>query len=64
MKNQTSLDPLLVSSVDAARMLGVCLRTLLTLTNSGEIPFIRVRRCNRYYVDDLRAFIERNKVTK
>jgi excisionase family DNA binding protein len=49
---------LLVPSRDAAKLLSICERTLWTLTNSGEMPCVRVRRSVLYSVEDLRAWVQ------
>jgi excisionase family DNA binding protein len=53
----TSLSPLLTSA-EAAKALGVCLRTLWTLADGGQIPRVRVGSCVRYNPDDLRQWID------
>jgi excisionase family DNA binding protein len=50
---------LLVRSSEAARMLSISERTLWALAASGEIPRMKVRRSVHFYVDDLRAFMDR-----
>jgi len=58
-----SLRPLLVNAQTAADLLGVSSRLLWALKDSGDIPHVRVgKRGVRYDVDDLRAFIRRQKV--
>ena len=49
---------LLVNAASAARLLAVSERTLWSLTSSGEIPAVRVRRCLRYAVRDLEIYVE------
>lgn len=49
---------LLVNAAEAARLLAVSERTLWSLTSSGEIPAVRVRRCLRYAVRDLEVYVE------
>jgi excisionase family DNA binding protein len=46
---------------EAAKWLGVCVRTLWAIRASGEIPHVRLGRAIRYDVDDLRAYVARNK---
>lgn len=53
--------PLLLPPREAAKLLGICERTLWTITKSGEIPHVRMRRCVRYDVQDIRAWIDANK---
>ena len=54
-----NVTPLLVSPRVASRMLGVCERTLYSITRAGEIAAVRRGRLVRYSVDELRAWIER-----
>jgi excisionase family DNA binding protein len=49
---------LLVNAAEAARLLAVSERTLWSLTSSGEIPAVRVRRCLRYAVRELEIYVE------
>lgn len=37
-------DPLLLNLDDAARMLGICKRTLWTLIGLGDLPIVRLSR--------------------
>jgi excisionase family DNA binding protein len=57
---------LLLKPREAAEALAVCERTLWELTRSGEIPALRIpgrgkARTIRYAIEDLRAWIERQK---
>lgn len=51
----------LLTSRDAADVLGISERTLWTLTASGDLPCVRVRRAKRFTAQDLASYIERNK---
>ncbi len=51
----------LVSAREAATYLGVSARTLWSLTASGEIPHVRIRRRVLYDLSDLDAQIARWK---
>jgi excisionase family DNA binding protein len=56
----TITDKLLVASAEAAAMLGISERTLLSMRKAGEIQFIRVRdgrKGIRYSVLELRHWI-------
>jgi excisionase family DNA binding protein len=59
---------LLLKSREAAEALGISERTLWELTARGEIPVIRIpgrgkeARSLRYDVEDLRAWIDRQKI--
>ena len=54
-------EPLLLDARDAAKALAISPRTLWSLTNSGEIPCVRIRRSVRYDPADLRAWIAGQK---
>lgn len=59
-----SSERLLVSVREAARMLGVCEKTLWSLTvPRGPIPSVRIGRAVRYSPADLQAWIESAKQT-
>lgn len=51
--------PLLLTSRDAARVLAVSPRTLWGLTDSGELPCVRLGRSVRYAIADLTAYVNR-----
>lgn len=46
---------------EAADVLGICERSLWTLTQREELPCVRIGRSVRYDMADLVAFIESNK---
>jgi excisionase family DNA binding protein len=52
---------LLWRETEAAQLLSLCPRTLWALRERGEIPYVRIGRLVRYFPDDLRSWIERNK---
>lgn len=53
---------LLVTAREAAAMLAISPRKLWTLSNRGDIPRIQLDgRMVRYAVDDLRAYIDRQR---
>ena len=52
-----TMSPRLVSVREAARYLGICERTLWSLTQEGRIPAVKIRRCIRYDIADLDSFI-------
>lgn len=56
-------DPLLLTSREAAKVLAVSERTLWTLTNTGEIPCVRMNRSKRYSVSALQAWVAENSVS-
>ena len=53
--------PILLSTRQAARLLGICERTLFSLTKKGEIPTVRIGRRVLYDPRDLRAWIDSKK---
>ena len=55
--------PLVVTPDEAARLLGVCPRTLRNLVVRGGLTRVKVQGTNivRYAMADLTAFIDRNK---
>jgi len=52
---------LLLTPQQAAEALAISPRKLWGLTAAGEITHIRLGRCKRYPVDDLRAYIDEHK---
>jgi len=56
-ENVVSVETLTVSVKEAARMLGVCERTVRTLTKSGVLPVIRVASRVLYSREDLIEFV-------
>ena len=54
-------DPLLLNSEEASAALRISPRKLWELTNSGEVPSIRIGRALRYPLADLKAWIEAKK---
>ena len=59
MKNDIVLEPLTVNAKTAAKMLGVCERTLRTLTKMGELPVVKILGRVLYRPDDLIEFVQR-----
>ena len=49
--------PLTVNRREAARILGISERLLWTLTNSKEIPHVRIGARVLYPIDDLRVWL-------
>jgi excisionase family DNA binding protein len=52
---------LLLTAPQAAKALAISPRTLWSLTDTGEIPCVRIGRAVRYDPEDLRAWIARRK---
>jgi len=57
----TSSHRLLLKPDEAAQSLAISPRLLWTLTNSGELPCVRIGRAVRYDPRDLRAWIDQQK---
>jgi excisionase family DNA binding protein len=55
------IEALLVTSKEAARLLGISERTLWTLSRSGEIQRVLIGRSVRYRMADLAVFVERRR---
>jgi excisionase family DNA binding protein len=64
MNSTTATPKQLYTEREAAKWLGVCPRTLWAIRASGGIPYVRFGRGIRYDVDDLRAYVARNKKVK
>jgi excisionase family DNA binding protein len=52
---------LLLTATEAAEALAISPRTLWSLTDSGDLPCVRIGRAVRYDPADLRAWIDRRK---
>ena len=57
----TVAEPLLLTVPETARALGVCSKTLWSLTRSGRLRACRIGRAVRYDRRDVLAFIEAAK---
>jgi excisionase family DNA binding protein len=53
----------LMTARDAAKVLGVCEKTLWTLTDEGSMPVVRIGRSVRYDPRDLTRWIDTKKMT-
>ena len=57
----TEIDPLAVRPAQAARLIGVSLRTFATMRSCGQLPpALKIRGCLLYRVTDLRLWLEWN----
>lgn len=56
------IKPMLLTARQAAKTLTISERKLWTLTRQGKIPVVRIDRCVRYDLADLRAWINRIKI--
>ena len=59
--NATENTALLLTPQQAAQTLAISPRKLWGMTDSGEIPHLRVGRCVRYPLADLQRFIDEHK---
>jgi excisionase family DNA binding protein len=57
MKENVLLEPLTVNVKTAAKMLGVCERTIKNLTKKGELPVVRILGRVLYSQEDLVEFV-------
>ena len=57
MKNDVVIEPLTVNVKVAAKMLGVCEKTIRTLTKNGELPVVRILGRVLYRPEDLTEFV-------
>jgi excisionase family DNA binding protein len=53
------MQPLLVTTNEAAHMLGVARSTIYQLIGRGAIPTVNIGRSLRLRVDDLETFVDR-----
>lgn len=59
METETkSVERMLITAREAAAALGVCERTLYSLTKRGEIPAVHIGRAVRYDIESLKQFIK------
>ncbi len=65
LPREQALEPLLLTTRQAAKMLTISERTLYTLTKSGQIPAVKLGvRGLRYDPRDLLAWIEQAKTAR
>ena len=60
-KTEQTIEPMLFTARQAARMLSLSERTLYAITKAGDLPAVRCGRLVRYDPADLRAWIESSK---
>lgn len=58
----TTTQPLSVTCAEAARLVGLSKSSLLKYVKRGEIPASRPGKTTLILVDDLRAWLNRNRV--
>lgn len=59
----TQVESLTVNVQTAAKMLGVCPKTVSNLTRRGELPVVRIAGCVRYCREDLKEFVNSKRET-
>ena len=59
----SAVESLVVGVNEAAKMLGVCSKTVSNLTKRGELPVIRIAGCVRYSREDLIEFVRSKRET-
>lgn len=64
MTTTTTADPISLSITEAAACTGLSRSLLYERIAAGELPIARVGRRTLVLVDDLRAFLERNRVKR
>jgi excisionase family DNA binding protein len=57
-QSPTSDERLLLSTRDAAKMLDISARTLFSLTQSGQLPCVRIGSSKRYSIETLKQWIQ------
>lgn len=58
---EQTIEPLLLTARQTARMLAISERSLYSLTKAGDLPAVRIGRSVRYDPADIRAWIEAAK---
>ena len=58
----SSVEPLTVNIDDAAKMIGVCPRTVRKLTQNGDLPVIRIGNRVLYSRADIIEFVQQSSV--
>ena len=58
VNRQTTVEPLLLSAVEAAKTLGISIRLLQSLNSSGRLPLpVRLGRRTLWAADELKAWL-------
>ena len=55
--DKSTLHPLLLSERETAKLLGVCPKTIYTLTRQGKLQAVRIGCSVRYDIRDIEAFV-------
>ena len=59
--NESRIEPILLTTRQAAQALSICERTLYALHQRGELPAIQIGRAVRYDINDIRAWVKKSK---
>jgi hypothetical protein len=59
-----SVEPLLVDVKVVEKMLGICERTIRTLTKNGELPVVKLASRVLYSVEDLIEFVRQRSTRR
>ena len=57
-RTEQTLEPMLLTSRQTAKLLNISERTVFALTKSGDLPSVKIGRCLRFRVSDLEAFVQ------
>ena len=60
-QTKETIEPMLLTTRQTARMLAISERSLYSLTKAGDLPAVRIGRSVRYDPADIRAWIESAK---
>jgi len=60
-ENNCPIEPILIDANAAARALGICSKTVWSLTNRGDLPCVRIGQRVLYDPHDLRSWVDRQK---
>jgi len=53
--------PLILTADEAAKLLGICRRTLSKKSADGQIPHFKIGKIVRFHLSELRTYIERSE---
>jgi len=53
--------PLILTADEAAKLLGICRRTLSKKSADGQIPHFKIGKVVRFHLGELRKYMERSK---
>jgi predicted DNA-binding transcriptional regulator AlpA len=62
-ENKCSIDPILIDANAAANALGICSKTVWSLTKNNDLPCVRIGQRVLYDPHDLREWVAQQKVT-